>query len=263
MGGLVSGEGVALDLNQAGLGSRSVAAILDFGIQIVALIIVFTVTGAIGSGDTAIEAALAIVELVVVLAGYPILLEWLTRGRTVGKMAMGLRVVRDDGGPIGFRQAFVRGMVGFLIEKPGILLAGLGIAIGMITMGSSASSKRLGDMMAGTFVLNERAGASSTLRPVSWWVPPALYGWAQSLDLSGVNDQLALQIRQFMVRAGQMSPTAQYALGEQFRAQVLAVTAPPPPPGVPTPVLLSTVLAERGRRASQPGGAYAPPSRPW
>jgi len=261
MGGLVSGEGVALDLNHAGLGSRSVAAIIDFAIQFIILLIVVAITAAIGAGDDAIQAAVSIVEVVLILAGYPIIFEWLTHGRTIGKMAMGLRVVRDDGGPVGFRQALNRGLNGFLFEKPGILLGGLGLFIGMITMATSKSSKRIGDMWAGTFVLNERAGGRSTLQPVSWWVPPALYGWAQSLDLTGVNDQLASQLRQFMVRAQQMSPAAQHSLGEQFRARVLAVISPPPPPGVPTPVLLSTILAERGRRAYQPGGEYRPPGR--
>jgi uncharacterized RDD family membrane protein YckC len=260
MTGLVSGEGVAIELSHAGLGSRTVAGAIDFGVQLTALLLVFTLTAEFGSGDSATLAALALVEVVLILAGYPIVFEWLTRGRTLGKMAMGLRVVRDDGGPIGLRQAFVRGLAGFLIEKPGIVLGGLGTAIGMITMGTSRASKRIGDMMAGTFVLQERAGPSNALQPVDFWVPPALCGWAQSLDLSRVDDQFALSLRQFVVRAPQMLPAAQAALGDQFRAQLQAITAPPPPPGVPTPLLLTTVLAERRRRVTvaAPGG-YVPP----
>jgi len=264
MTGVVSGEGVAIELSHAGLGSRTIAGAIDLGVQIVTLLIVVALTGEFGAGDSATVAALALVEIVLILAGYPIVFEWLTRGRTLGKMAMGLRVVRDDGGPIGFRQAFVRGLAGFLIEKPGIVLGGLGTAIGMITIGASRASKRIGDMMAGTFVLQERAGPSSALQPVDFWVPPALYGWAQSLDLSRVDDQFALSLRQFVVRAPQMSPAAQVALGEQFRAHVQAVTAPPPPPGVPTPLVLTTVLAERRRRAiaavpsPAPGGYLVP-----
>jgi len=251
MSGLVSGEGVAIDLRRAGLGSRTVAAAIDIAVQLAVLLVLFAVTAAVGAGDTDAQAAVSLLEFVLVLAGYPIVFEWLSHGRTLGKMALGLRVVRDDGGPIGFRQALVRGLAGFLLEKPGIALGGLGIAIGMITIGASSSSKRVGDMMAGTFVVNERTGSATVLQPVNWWVPPALYGWAQSLDLSRFDDRSALAVRQFVVRAAQMSPSAQVALGEQFRAQILAITAPPPPPGVPTPVLLTTVLAERRRRAEQ------------
>ena len=286
MSGLVSGEGVAIELRRAGLGSRTIAGAIDFAVQAAILILLVVVTSAFGAGDSDARAALVLVEVVLVLAGYPIVFEWLTRGRTLGKMALGLRVVRDDAGPIGFRQALVRGLAGFLLEKPGIALGGLGLAIGMTTIGASSSSKRVGDMMAGTFVVNERAGPAAVLQPVTWWVPLALHGWAQALDLSRFDDRLAMSVRQFVLRAGQMSPAAQVSLGESYRAQVLAVTAPPPPPGVPTPVLLTTVLAERRRRAelrdwpppppasyqsdppaqpgpgapTVPGGAFAPPS---
>ncbi|HEY1486337.1 MAG TPA: RDD family protein, partial [Micromonosporaceae bacterium] len=213
------------------------------------LIAAVIITSEFGAGDGDAQGALELAELVVILAAYPIIFEWLTHGRTLGKMALGLRVVRDDAGPIGFRQALVRGLAGFLLEKPGIALGGLGLVIGSVTIGVSSSSKRLGDMMAGTFVVNERAGTATTLRSPDWWVPPALYGWAQALDLSRLDDRLALGVRQFVLRAGQMSPGAQIALGEQYREQVLAVIAPAPPPGVPTPLLLTTVLAERRRRA--------------
>jgi uncharacterized RDD family membrane protein YckC len=251
---LVSGEGVAIDLRRAGLGSRTVAGVIDLAIEIGVLLLVVAVTSAVGAGDPAVQAAVAVVETVLVLAGYPIAFEWLTRGRTLGKMTLGLRVVRDDGGPIGFRQALVRGLAGLFLEKPGIT-----VALGMITIGVSKSSKRVGDMMAGTFVVNERTGSAPTLVAVNWYVPPALYGWAQALDLTRVDDQLALQVRQFIVRAAQMSPSAQTSLGEQFRAELLSRTAPPPPPGVPTPVLLTTVLAERRRRAEW---ALTAPGRP-
>jgi len=253
MSALVSGEGVAIDLRRAGLGSRTVAGVIDIGVEIAVLLLAVTVTSAVGAGDSAAQAALALVETVLVLAGYPIVFEWLTRGRTLGKMALGLRVVRDDGGPIGFRQALVRGLAGFFLEKPGIT-----VALGMITIGVSKSSKRVGDMMAGTFVVNERTGSGVVLTAVSWYVPPALYGWAQALDLTRVDDQLALQMRQFVLRAGQMSASAQLSLGEQYRGQLLALTAPAPPPGVPTPVLLTTVLAERRRRAEWATAAATP-----
>jgi uncharacterized RDD family membrane protein YckC len=244
MSALVSGEGVAIDLRRAGLGSRTVAGVIDIAVEIAVLLLAVTVTSAVGAGDSAVQAAVALVETVLILAGYPIVFEWLSRGRTLGKMALGLRVVRDDGGPIGFRQALVRGLAGFFLEKPGITLA-----LGMITIGVTKSNKRVGDMMAGTFVVNERTGSATALAAVNWYVPPALHGWAQALDLTRVDDQLALQVRQFILRAAQMSPSAQLSLGEQFRGQVLALTAPPPPAGVPTPVLLTTVLAERRRRA--------------
>jgi uncharacterized RDD family membrane protein YckC len=268
---MVSGEGVSLELERAGIGSRTVAGAIDLAVQLVALLIVIIVDALTAHGDDAILAALAVSELIIIGAGYPILFEWLSRGRTLGKMALGLRVVRDDGGPIGFRQALVRGLSGFLLEKPG-LIAPFGTAIGMGVLAFSSSSKRVGDLLAGTFVVSERTpGAASLAAPaqlVGYPVPYHLQPWAMSLDLSRLDDQLAFGIRQFLLRAATMHPAAAGPLGEQFGARLRAVIAPSPPAYVPTPVLLQTVLAERRRRselaAAQPEarhGRSMPPPR--
>jgi uncharacterized RDD family membrane protein YckC len=258
--GLVSGEGVRLALAPAGVGSRVIAAALDAVIQAVALLLLVLIDAAIASGaDSAALGAVIIVEAVLVLAGYPIIAEWSSRGRTVGKAALGLRVVRDDGGPIGFRQALVRGLAGLILEKPG-LLAPLTTIAGLLTISSSAREKRIGDMMAGTVVLNERS-AAHTQATLPGWVPVPLQPWVLSLDLHRLDDRLALSARQFVSRAHAMTPQAQVALGEDLRQRVLAVTAPPPPPNTPTPSLLVSVLAERRRRAQAATPQYvaAPP----
>ncbi|MCW2595371.1 MAG: putative rane protein YckC, family [Jatrophihabitans sp.] len=273
---LVSGEGVRLSLQPAGVGSRTIAALIDAVVQAAAYLVLILIDIAVaGSGDSAALSAVAIIEIVLVLAGYPIVMEWTTRGRTVGKLCLGLRVVRDDGGPIGFRQALVRGLAGLVLEKPGLLFPLTTIA-GLVTISVSAREKRLGDMMAGTVVLNERSAPQALATPPAW-VPPALQPWVLSLDLHRFDDRLALSTRQFISRAYGMSPAAQMALGEDLRRRVLAVTSPPPPPGAPTPTLLVSVLAERRRRAmaaaapawtappsypQSPGPATPPPSPP-
>jgi uncharacterized RDD family membrane protein YckC len=250
---LVSGEGVRLALTTAGIGSRVIAALIDFAVQAGAMFVLALLDAVLASGaDAAAVAAVLVVEYVLVLAGYPIVVEWLTKGRTLGKAALGLRVVRDDGGPIGFRHALVRGLAGLILEKPGLLFPGL------ITMASNAREKRLGDMMAGTVVLNERSGPQR-LAAIPHWVPPPLVPWVLSLDLHRLDDRLALSTRQFVTRAHGMSYPAQAALGAELRRRVLAVTAPPPPAGTPTPELLVSVLAERRRRASTPPQAAMPP----
>jgi uncharacterized RDD family membrane protein YckC len=258
---LVSGEGVALQLPRAGIGSRLVATLIDVVIQVIALVVLILVTAVLAGGsDTAAAAALIITEAVLVIAGYPILTEWLNHGRTVGKAALGLRVVRDDGGPISFRQALVRGLSSLVLEKPGIAFP-ITTSIGLLTALFSSRSKRLGDLMAGTFVIYERGGPQRSIAPQYFAVPYQLQPWAMALDLTRLDDHLALAVRQFVMRAHQMTPAAQHALGESLRAQLQAVIAPPPPPGTPTPLVLTTVLAERRRRADLSAGA-PPMSRP-
>ena len=127
-----------------------------------------------------------------------------------------------------------------------------------MTISSSAREKRIGDMMAGTVVLNERS-APQALAPLPAWVPVPLQPWALSLDLHRLDDGLALSTRQFVTRAHAMSLPAQAAVGEDLRQRVLAVTAPPPPPGTPTPAVLLSVLAERRRRAEAAGQRPLPP----
>ncbi len=251
--GLVAGEGVRLVLTPAGVGSRAIAAAIDLAIQVVLIFVLVLIDIPIaGDADDAASAALVLVEVLLVLAGYPIVMEWLTRGRTLGKIWLGLRAVRDDGGPIGFRHALVRGLAGLVLEKPGLLFP-LSTFAGAVTAATSAREKRIGDMMAGTVVLNERSAPhrTDTLAP---WVPPALWSWVVSLDLYGLDDRLALSVRQFLSRAPDMTPAAQVGIGEDLRYRVLAATTPAPPPGVPTPLLLGCVLAERRRRALLPPG---------
>jgi len=246
--GIVAGEAVAIELPRAGLGSRTIAASIDLVLQFVALIIALMVDSTLAGDDAALAAAV-IVELVLILAGYPILSEWLGHGRTLGKLAMGLRVVRDDGGPIAFRQAFTRGLTGLVMEKPG-LLGPITTALGMITLASSPASKRIGDHLAGTFVINERVGTRATaLTPPAHVVPWQLQAWAAALDLTRLDDHLALSVRQFVARANELDPGARFMLENDLANRVAAVIAPPPPFPIAAPTLLVTVLAERRRRA--------------
>ena len=256
---LVSGEGVAFALDHASFGSRLIAALIDLTLQfIVALGLLILTSNLISGASAAAIATIVLVESLLVFLGYPVLSEWLSHGKTIGKLIMGLRAVRDDGGPLTFRQAFIRGLTGTIIEKPG-LLPPLSTSVGVITMLTSSQDKRIGDMMAGTFVLNERGGPRRALVAREFAPPSHLVPWAVSLDLSRLDDGLALAVRQFVVRANDFTPAAQYELGENLRARVTAVIAPPPPPGTPTPWVLVSVLAERRRRTEPPPFQGQPP----
>jgi uncharacterized RDD family membrane protein YckC len=237
----VTGEAVALDLRVARAGSRMLAFGIDVLILIGLLLALILLAGWLLSGrvDEALAAAVFIAVLVVCFIGLPVTMETLTRGRSVGKLALGLRVVRDDGGPIRFRQAFVRALAG-LFEL--YLFTGVPA---LITSLASRQGKRVGDYMAGTIVLQERVPARGG-PPVP--MPPQLAPWAYGADLSGVSDSLALAARQFLSRAQELHPAARAQLEAQLAGAMAAVVAPPPPPGTPGWALLAAVLAERRRR---------------
>ena len=237
---LVTGEAVVLDLRLAKLATRSLALSIDLTVQI-GLIVLGTavVAGTIGFVDDALAAALGLVFLLTVIVGYPVAFETLTRGRSLGKMALGLRVVREDGGAVRFRQSFVRGLLG-VVE---IWLTFGSVAL--IASLASAQGRRLGDQLGGTLVVHERLPVRAT--PVAA-MPPQLAGWAVGLDLSRVPDDLALAARQYLGRADELSPQVRDQMGASLAGAMAAVTAPPPPPGVPPRAFLSAVLAERRRR---------------
>ena len=238
----MTGEAVALDLRPAAVPSRLLAGMIDALIQLVLLFGVIALDTAVSpSVSQAASAALSIVLVVLVAIGYPVAFESLMRGRTPGKMALGLRVVRDDGGPIGFRQAFVRGLVGAFVERPGITF----FMGGVITMLLNGKGKRIGDLLGGTVVLQERVAVRGGAVAA---MPPQLSAWAAALDLSGLSDGLALSVRQFIARSNDLTAAAREDLGGRLVAAVLAVVTPAPPPGTPGWAVLSAVLAERRRR---------------
>jgi uncharacterized RDD family membrane protein YckC len=248
---LVSGEAVELDVRVAGVGSRVLALMLDILVQFALYLVLMTVTStAVALLGTAADAALlqgmAVVVAVVVLVGYPTALGTLG-GRTVGKFALGLRVVRDDGGPVRFRHALTRTLVAVAIEWPGLIFPGLTWSVSLATMLANPRAKRIGDLAAGTIVIHDRTPAAWGWTPA---MPPHLARWAALLDLTGLDDELALAVRHFLARNRQLSEPARTRLGYALAAEVAARTTPPPPPGLPGWAYLAAVLAERHRRAA-------------
>ena len=262
----VTGEAVALDLLPAALPSRIVAGLVDALIQLTGLAVVGGIVAATSvDASEAASAALGILLLVAVLIVYPVTFETLLRGRTPGKAALGLRVVRDDGGPIGFRQALVRGLAGAALERPGITFFTGGVICSLL----NARGKRIGDLLAGTVVLQERVSVQGG---VVAQMPPQLAGWAAGLDLSGLTDELALSVRQFVSRSAGLTTPARDQLGGQLVTAVTAAVGPAPA-GAPGWAVLSAVLAERRSRESArlagpvtgapgPTGAAPPPATP-
>ncbi len=241
----VTGEAVALDLRLAQFPSRTLALALDLLIQAVALFLVFLLGSLVlSTADGAVVAAVSLVGVVGVLVAMPTLIETLTRGRSVGKLAAGLRVVRDDGGPVRFRHAFVRAL--FMIVDFWLLLGSVGLISSLV----SSKGKRLGDHFAGTVVIRERVPAAAGVRILGYAMPPSLEGWASSLDLTRLPDVTVMQTRQFLSRATSIDPNVRATMGMQLAAEMSSYITPPPPPGTPPEVFLMAVLTERMRRAT-------------
>jgi uncharacterized RDD family membrane protein YckC len=244
---VVTGEAVVLDVPCARFPSRLAALGIDLLIQFGLMIILLVIVGASTSGaglDDAATAALVITVVVLSLIGCPIVWETTTRGRSPGKFALGLRVVGDDGGPERFRQALVRGLATIVDFW---LVPFIGVPA-LICSLLSDKGKRLGDVFAGTFVIQQRLPARRGVAARPPVMPPELASWAAGLELSGLSDRTAAMARGYLSRLPELTPAAQAELGNRIAAAVQAQTAPPPPPGTGVPAYLTAVLAERHQR---------------
>jgi uncharacterized RDD family membrane protein YckC len=239
---LVTGEAVALELPAAGIALRALSGAVDLLIAGVALWVGLMADVLMTPNSNAAMTGVAITLLLVLVAVVlPTTLETLTRGRSVGKFATGMRTVRDDAGPIGFRHALTRSLVGFV--EIWMLLGVPALVCGLV----SSKGKRLGDYAAGTYVVRERVHLRLPPPPM---MPAHLAEWATGADIARLPDGLAMAVRQFLMRAPRLSPESRSALGIQLHDEVVAYLAPQPPAGTHPELVLAAVIADRRRRDS-------------
>ena len=250
---VVTGDAVVLDVQIAQLPVRALSAMIDIIVVFIAYLIgVLLWASTLSQFDNALSAAVLIIFTVLSMVGYPIAFETATRGRSLGKMALGLRVVSEDGGPERFRQALFRALAGVI--EIWIFAGGPAVICSLL----SPKGKRIGDIFAGTVVISERAARLTPPPPM----PPQLAGWASSLQLSGLRPDQAELARQFLSRASQLDSGIRDQMAYRIASEVVSQISPPPPPGVPPQLVLSAVLAERHRRELarlRPPPPIAPP----
>lgn len=236
----LTGEAVALDVQPVGYFLRALGTLIDLLVGLATLLLLAAVAawlGAQGLLDPELFAPLAIVTLVLITVVLPTTVETVTRGRSIGKLAVGARIVRSDGGAIGFRQAFLRALAGVL--ELWFTLGGLAAIVAAFT----PRAQRLGDLLAGTYSERTR---TRPLPPPAPGVPPQLSGWAGVADVARMPDRLAARVAQFVRSAPALEPAARVRLAQTLAAQVRPFVSPWPP--VDADVLLHGVAAVRRDR---------------
>lgn len=246
MAEFTTGEAVALELPIARIPTRASAFLIDLVVQFVLgctlMLAIFTVVRSPKLDSAWLDVAV-LIALVGVLVGYPVICETASRGRTLGKLMLGLRVVRADGGPIDFQHALTRGLTGAIVDF--WMLGGFG-AIAVLTSMCSPNARRVGDVLAGTVVVHAQRRLP---RPALALAPPWLAGWTGQLDLAGLPEDLALAVRQYLTRFRTLTPGAQHELGTALVTAVCAWLQVPPPGQYPPVQILGAIVAERQRRA--------------
>ncbi len=209
---------VALEFELAGPGSRFAAYLLDFLYSVllmIALLLLMLFTGAAGlrglinlfRGEGGWIAswgtALLIAMLFAIHWGYYVFFEGLWHGSTPGKRSLGIRVIRQDGLPIGFREAALRNLlrVADMLPPPCYILGGL-------VAHFDSHGRRLGDMVAGTYVVMEKFARAGRSASGAAWATRIEKGRSrQSLTLprGTISAQQIGLIEQFLARRHQLT----------------------------------------------------------
>ncbi|MGQ0703627.1 MAG: stage II sporulation protein M [Gemmatimonadales bacterium] len=185
-------EHVVLDYEIAGIGSRTLAALLDWVILTifaVALLLTLPLARELGRW---LPAAFVVLFFALVY-GYFSAFEGLWRGQTPGKRWMGIRVIRDTGHPVTLPDAAARNLL-----LPVDLFAFLGVFLIAI----HPRAKRLGDLVAGTVVVRDHPVVR---RPVA---EPSSRPAAEPPGPPELTDPEFRLLREFVHRAPDLPPAA-------------------------------------------------------
>lgn len=187
-------EGIDLSISPAGPVARGLALAIDSAIRWGALLVVGVSLSSLGG------AGIGIFLVLLFLAEwfYPVFFEVLYNGQTPGKRALGLRVVNADGTPVSWSASLIRNLLRVADVLPVLYVAGV------VSILCSEKLQRLGDLAAGTLVINANAarlvsgsprrvaGASYARVPLRPDEQRAILGFAErSAELS---DERALEL---------------------------------------------------------------------
>jgi uncharacterized RDD family membrane protein YckC len=254
-------EQVELQFSVAGMGSRLIAALLDYIIHAAFLIVEFLLAALLSAAVPAFNSAInnagkwtvAIIIILnfCVLAGYFIILEAYWHGQTPGKKVMKLRVIKDSGRQITFFESLARNLIRIVDYMPSLYF------IGAITMLCNKRNKRLGDLAAGTIVVHESRDEAPMLPQhnvflnapaTSVWQDPVAVGVFAADAIAKLSPSDLTVIDAFFARALDLDITTRADMALRIATHMTAKMGVPMPEGNPERALESIAVAMRGGR---------------
>ena len=240
--GIITPEGIVLDIETAGFASRILAGLFDLMIQLfLTFVLGVVLTFGLGGSDSAALTAFAIASFVAIF-GYPIVFETWRRGRTPGKSALGIRAVTIEGAPIGLREATLRAMGGVVdrLLPPGGITGALFVLF-------TPRHQRIGDLISGTMVIRDPERFSMS---PAWWfsAPTGLEAYADTIDPTAITVEQYTVIRSFLTRGARLSPAVRASLGRDLADRLGEQIRHERPPFVMPEVFLMCAMARYQRR---------------
>lgn len=223
-------ESVELEFTLAGIGNRAYALLIDYIVLGLILIVLLSVWAILsiqlidvienwaGSSNRLQLWLLAIQGLIsfFIYVGYFVLFEAIWQGQTPGKRFVKIRVIRDDGRLISLQQSTLRALL-----RPVDDLFGVGVFLLVL----SKREKRLGDMVAGTIVIQEEQTIAPATFPVSEQAQTLANQLRLEADLSRLLPEDFAVIREYLQRCTAMTPEAQAELSRKLAHQVKEIMA--------------------------------------
>ena len=172
--------------------------------------------------------------------GYFVFWELVSGGRSLGKLCLKLRVVRDGGWPIGARESLIRNLLRMVDLLPGPYV------VGLVAMIASPDGKRLGDVAAGTIVI--RLDRPEPAPPLLDEVPaPAAQGFRfERTQLARIGPTERTLLHQTLRRVERLPPAQADAIVARAAGALCArLGHPPVPPPQDRAFLLALLDATR------------------
>lgn len=254
-------EGVLLDMPVAGVVSRAIAKFIDLlCLGALAFVVMIGVTFVLSQVDAQPMFYITMMGTAAfaLAVGIPAGVEYLMKGRSPGKVVLGLRVVTLAGGPIGPMAAFLRALALPLVD-----LVAFAFPVGLMSVLATHWSQRVGDLLSGTMVITDRKVATRAVA-ASFFPPVGTDSIVASLDTSALTPDQYHVVRTMLVRAPQLTVAARTALADQLASDVCGVLRVNLPPGLASePFLACVASAYQLRGGGHPVQPIVSSPVPW
>ena len=231
-------QNVAINYQVASIGERLLARLLDDVFFVVYLVVAYMIEGQIFKGDIDSEGKTMMVVSILIpvpVITYTLWIEPLFNGRSIGKLIMGLKVVKTNGTPATIGDSAFRWVTRLLEGEAISLFTSLALPVAII----SGKGQRIGDMIAGTMVIKTKYTTSLRNTIIQQINPYYKVVFPQVANLSDRDMNIIRDVMQ------QSFDTGNYALLEYLAHKVKSVmNVFPPPHQLPTVQFLNIVLAD-------------------
>ena len=216
-------EQIDIAFQQAGIGSRFYAALIDTAVLTLISLVGYYVNRRFISelGDIVGNwlGALGGVLVFALFWGYYIAFEVTTNGQTLGKRALGLRVIKEGGYPIGFADAAIRNLVRIVDFLPFFY------AVGLLCMVINRNWQRLGDLAAGTLVIKtartELKLTGSQVGNASISIPPREFVYTAWIQPALVTEREIQVIHEYLTRRTTLPGPRRLALARVIASPIV------------------------------------------